>query len=131
MKNFFVQKPGIAIMVYSGDVDIMTVPFAITQPCLAEMARPEVAPWTPWFVNGWTAGYFQQFDTYTYATVKGAGHEVPGYQTLDAFNMFSRFLTTQTLSTPSDAQSPAWNKIMKDRQLKQRHMLKRFNLVRV
>jgi len=125
-EKFFVQKPGISILVYSGDVDIMTVPFAITQPCLAEMERTAVTQWGPWYVNGWTAGYFQQFDTYTYATVKGAGHEVPGYQPLNAYNMFSRFLTTQTLATDKKDQfSPSWKKIAGSRSLKQKDMLRR------
>jgi len=124
-EKFFVQKPGLAILVYSGDVDIMTVPFAITQPCLAELDRTAFSTWGPWYVNGWTAGYFQKFDTYTYATVKGAGHEVPGYQTLNAYYMFSRFLRTQTLSMDEPRTSPSWTKILKSRPLKQRDMLRR------
>jgi len=103
-EKFFVQKPGLSILVYSGDVDIMTVPFAVTQPCLAELNRPAMTEWGPWYVNGWTAGYTQRFDTFTYATLKGSGHEAPGYQPLNALAMFSRFLTKQNL-TESDSVS--------------------------
>jgi serine carboxypeptidase-like clade 2 len=127
-EDFFKQKPGLAILVYSGDIDIMTVPFAITQPCLAEMNRPMMSDWQPWFVNGWTAGYVQVFDTYTYATVKGAGHETPGYQPLSALNMFSRFLTTQSLNSPSEIkrvrETAAWGEITKNKATRQSDMLK-------
>lgn len=102
-----------------------------TQLCLATLERPLVQPWRPWKVNGQIAGYvevwtfnqrkiatkfgcflFQVYDKYTYATVKGAGHEVsekiliiqikilfkvPSYQPWSAFHMFQRFLTGQPL----------------------------------
>jgi len=96
-EQFWVQKPGFHILVYSGDLDILTCPFGETQLCLSELNRTVVAKWQPWFVNGATAGYVEQYDTYTYATVKGAGHEAPQFQPLIAFNMVSRFLTNQNL----------------------------------
>jgi len=98
-QKIFAQKPGIPVLVYSGDVDIMTVPHANTQACLAELQQTPDKQWTPWFVNGATAGYWETFDKFTYATVKGAGHEVPQYQPLTALNMFSRFLHNQTLDS--------------------------------
>ena len=57
-------------------------------------------------MNGQTAGYWEQFEqpTYTFATIKGAGHEAPQYQPLAAFNLFQRFMTTQSLSDPSQSQ---------------------------
>lgn len=99
--KFHKQKPDIEILVYSGDVDIATVPFFFTQPCLGELQAQNSIQWQPWFVNGQTAGYWEKFDLYTFATVKGGGHEAPQYQPLSAFNMFSRFLSTQTLHDPS------------------------------
>jgi len=97
-QNIFQQKPSLNILIYSGDVDIMTVPFAYTQQCLSELAGSVVSGWQPWFVNGWTAGYVEVQQQFTYATVKGAGHEVPEYQPLNAFNMFSRFLQNGNLA---------------------------------
>ena len=41
--------------------------------------------------QGQTAGYVEQFDSYTFATVKGAGHEAPEYQPLSSINMIKRF----------------------------------------
>jgi len=135
-EKFFQQKPGFAVLVYSGDIDIMTVPFATTQPCLAEMNRPATSNWQPWYVNGWTAGYVQTFDTYTYVTVKGAGHEAPGYQPLNSLNMFSRFLTTQSLNTTSSAEQQLLDKkqrlakyqLLKNRPLSQSQMLRHHNI---
>jgi len=90
--NFPKLKPGVEILVYSGDVDVATVPFPRTQQCLATLKDTQTKTWGPWYVNGATAGYWEQFSTFTYATIKGAGHEAPEYQPLSALNMFSSFL---------------------------------------
>jgi len=37
-------------------------------------------------------GYTSSAKEVTYATVRDAGHEVPSYQPLRAYDMFSRFL---------------------------------------
>lgn len=103
--KFQQQKPGLHVLVYSGDVDIATVPFPTTQEALGELINvtgaQNLVPFQPWFVNGQTAGYYEVYETHTYATVKGAGHEAPEYQPLSAFNLFSRYLNTQTLKDPS------------------------------
>ena len=39
-------------------------------------------PWTPWRRDGILLGYWEQFERYTFATVKGAGHTVPQYMPL-------------------------------------------------
>jgi len=103
--DIFRLKPKLAVLVYSGDVDIMTVPFAITQPCLVDLQGNKMRNWSPWFVNGATAGYWEVYDTYSYATIKGAGHEVPGYQPLNAFNMFTRWISKQNLEVEEAAPS--------------------------
>jgi len=96
--TFFVNKPGVKILVYSGDLDILTVPFPFTQPCLKQMNTRITVPWQPWFVNGATAGYVEQYDKITYATIKGGGHETPQYQPVSSYNMIYRFLTTGSLT---------------------------------
>jgi len=63
------------ILIYAGDVDVATVPAWYINPCLAALNQNIVSDWQPWFVNEATAGYVQEFDTFTYATLKGAGHE--------------------------------------------------------
>jgi len=96
-ESFFINKPSVKILVYSGDQDILTVPFAFTHPCIAKLSGKIVAPWQPWFVNGATAGYVEVYDKYTYATVKGAGHEVPLYQPYISYQMIYRFLQNGVL----------------------------------
>jgi len=96
--NFFDKLPGLKVLVYSGDVDIFTVPFGYTQACLAELDQDLESIWQPWFVNGATAGYYEVFEDFVYATIKGAGHESPQYQPLTSFNMFQRFTQGESLS---------------------------------
>jgi len=93
-ESIFLNKPGFQVLVYSGDLDILTVPFAFTQPCIAQLSGKPLSAWQPWFVNGATAGYVETYDKYTYATVKGGGHECPLYQPLTSFEMIYRYLTT-------------------------------------
>jgi len=102
---------------YSGDVDIFTVPFAYTSTCLMELNDIPMTQFSPWFVNGATAGYWQQFAHHTFATVKGGGHELPLYQPLSSLNLFERILKNQTLTDysnhkPSKPSSPILNQGM-------------------
>jgi serine carboxypeptidase-like clade 2 len=103
---FFKAKPGVKILVYSGDVDILTVPFAFTQPCIAQLSGKLVSDWGPWFVNGATAGYVEVYDKYTYATLKGAGHEAPQYQPLNSFELIRRFLKSGSITEEGKPSTP-------------------------
>jgi len=55
--------------------------------------------WQPWDVNGQTAGFVTHFDlgnpssSFVFATVHGAGHEVPAYRPLEALELFKKFLS--------------------------------------
>jgi len=93
------QRPDVSILVYSGDIDIATVPFVYTMPCLSELQGSPVKgrEWSPWYVNAAAVGYVEYFKEYTFATVKGAGHTVPEYQPVSAFAMASRFVASQNL----------------------------------
>lgn len=91
-REFFAKRPDFDILIYSGDVDIATVPFAFTNECLDLLDRPVTSKWQRWTVDGETAGFVEEFDRYTFATVKGAGHEVPEYQPHTSFELISRFL---------------------------------------
>eukprot|EP01103_Thecamoeba_quadrilineata_P014501 TRINITY_DN433_c0_g2_i1.p1 TRINITY_DN433_c0_g2~~TRINITY_DN433_c0_g2_i1.p1 ORF type:complete len:373 (-),score=42.52 TRINITY_DN433_c0_g2_i1:45-1163(-) len=105
-EKIFEKRSDFNILVYSGDVDVHTVPFPFTQRCLSYLQRPITDTWKPWFVNEATAGYWEVHDRFTYATVKGGGHEAPQYQTLNAFNLFSRFLQNQSLAVPDNNSAP-------------------------
>lgn len=105
--KFFDTAPDLRILIFSGDIDIDTVPHSQTQLCLSSLNRPTEQAWGPWTIQGpaipniipghvekslITAGYVEQYDSYTYATVKGAGHEVPLYQPHLAYELFKRFV---------------------------------------
>ena len=77
LEQLFTIAPSMRILYYAGDCDIATVPFAETQRCLATMNRPVTSTWRPYVVNSEVAGYVEEYDTYTWATIKGAGHEAP------------------------------------------------------
>lgn len=104
-KQLFSQRPDVRVLIFSGDVDIATVPFAGTQACLAQLNDAPKTVWGPWFVNGATAGYIEQYQHYTYATIKGAGHMCPQYQPWTTYNLWSRFLLNQNLV----GEEPHWN----------------------
>lgn len=49
--------------------------------------------WQPWHVDGQVAGYKKAFENGVYfATVHGAGHEVPMYKPAAAYAIFEAFL---------------------------------------
>jgi serine carboxypeptidase-like clade 2 len=101
MVNYYLRiirnKPGVNILVYSGDLDILTVPLGYTLPCLSQISKNIMSNWQPWFVNGVTAGYVEKYDMFTYATLKGAGHEAPLYQPVSSYQLIYRFLMNGNL----------------------------------
>jgi len=117
-KYFFEARPDIDILIYSGDVDIATVPFGITHACLSELHEVPTQVWGPWFVNGATAGYVEAFEHYTYATLKGAGHECPQYQPLTSYELILRFTTAGNLNkggpAASNGQRRTQGKVLKE-----------------
>eukprot|EP01126_Amoeba_proteus_P004269 TRINITY_DN11439_c0_g1_i7.p1 TRINITY_DN11439_c0_g1~~TRINITY_DN11439_c0_g1_i7.p1 ORF type:complete len:297 (-),score=45.89 TRINITY_DN11439_c0_g1_i7:119-904(-) len=91
------RKPSVRILIYSGLSDIYTVPFSYTMPCIYQlvfqMGAKVTIPWKLWKVNVNHVGHWKQWSNHvTYATIRGAGHEVPLYQPYSAMVMFDRFL---------------------------------------
>jgi len=87
------------VLVFSGDEDLGTVPHAITQRCLSELpSMSRTRPWTPWRRDGILLGYWEEFDRYTFATVKGAGHTVAQYMPLAGMELFDRWLRNGDLT---------------------------------
>mmetsp|Transcript_8872 Transcript_8872/g.22313 ORF Transcript_8872/g.22313 Transcript_8872/m.22313 type:complete len:488 (+) Transcript_8872:179-1642(+) len=112
-RDIFATNPSLRVLVYSGDLDVFTVPSWGTQVCLDELKDvvKMTKRWHQWTVNGATAGYYEVYDRYTYATVRGGGHEVPQFEPFTAFHLFSRFLNNQSLGEFTEdnppVQSPA------------------------
>ena len=100
---------GLKVLVFSGDGDATTCPFSGTQ--VAIMALQELPGaaitknWTAWSVNGQTAGYIERHGAaFTFATVKGAGHEAVSAQDSSAHARTRAHTCTRTC-TPAPARA--------------------------
>ncbi|XP_043693843.1 serine carboxypeptidase-like 40 [Telopea speciosissima] len=88
---------GIRVWVYSGDID-GRVPVTSTRSSLNTLRLPVNTSWYPWFVNNEVGGYtFAYKGDLTFATVRGAGHEVPSFQPLRALILIQHFLSGKNL----------------------------------
>jgi len=85
------------VLVYSGDVDAC-VPYNGSEEWTRNLGLPVSEAWRPWLVNNQVAGYVTVYsaNSFTFLTVKGAGHMVPEYQPEAALNMITRW----TAGTP-------------------------------
>ncbi|KAK3422942.1 hypothetical protein EUGRSUZ_G03292, partial [Eucalyptus grandis] len=87
----FMSK-GLRVWLFSGDTD-GRVPVTSTQRSLSKMSLRTKSPWRPWFLGGEVGGYVQVYEgDLTFATVRGAGHQVPSYQPKRALSLISHFL---------------------------------------
>eukprot|EP00698_Gefionella_okellyi_P023690 TRINITY_DN815_c0_g2_i1.p1 TRINITY_DN815_c0_g2~~TRINITY_DN815_c0_g2_i1.p1 ORF type:complete len:485 (+),score=81.51 TRINITY_DN815_c0_g2_i1:23-1477(+) len=89
-------KESIKILVYSGDVDAI-VPFTGTRLWLDQLHMTIVTPLRTWSNEQQVAGWVTGYDQLTFATVRGAGHMVPGTQPDRALAMLTRFLHGEPL----------------------------------
>ena len=77
---------GLKVLIFSGDVDVTTCPFASTQVAVQALvdAFPDagaiVQNWTAWQAPGLpgaqTVGYLETHKGFSFATIKAGGHEV-------------------------------------------------------
>ncbi|KAH9321478.1 hypothetical protein KI387_016117 [Taxus chinensis] len=89
---------GIRVLVYSGDVDSV-LPVSGTRLSINALKLKIQKSWYPW-MNGDddVAGYSIIYKGgLTFATVRGAGHEVPSYQPARALAMVKYFIAFQSL----------------------------------
>ena len=99
------------ILQYSGDAD-PCVPYIGTERWIESLNLPVSAPWRPWTVDDRVAGYVRVYDaasreqeegeqeqnnTFTFATVRDAGHMVPRYKPNEALHLFRHFLNNLPL----------------------------------
>ena len=104
---------GLKVLIFSGDVDVTTCPFASTQVAVDALSRLPggqiTRNWSSWSVYGvagnQTGGYLEEHAAFAFATVKGGGHEAPGYQPLASFELINAFtrgvLGSLTLPQPA------------------------------
>ncbi|WCJ25587.1 serine carboxypeptidase-like 25 [Euphorbia peplus] len=87
---------GLRIWVFSGDVDSV-VPVTATRYSLAKLKLATKVAWYPWYVKKQVGGWTEVYEGLTFATVRGAGHEVPLFKPRAALLMFKSFLKGQPL----------------------------------
>ncbi|KAG6436925.1 hypothetical protein SASPL_101831 [Salvia splendens] len=68
-------------------------PNLVVQNTIKDMKLPIKSSWRAWYVGGEVGGYTQVYEgELTFATIRGAGHEVPSYQPARALSLISSFL---------------------------------------
>ncbi|KAI4375277.1 hypothetical protein MLD38_013165 [Melastoma candidum] len=87
---------GLRIWVFSGDVDSV-VPVTATRYSLARLKLATKVPWYPWYVMKQVGGWTEVYEGLTFATVRGAGHEVPLFKPRAALQLFTSFLRGEPL----------------------------------
>ncbi|KAK7295454.1 hypothetical protein RJT34_18363 [Clitoria ternatea] len=87
---------GIRVWVFSGDVDSV-VPVTATRYALAQLKLSTKIAWYPWYVKNQVGGWTEVYEGLTFATVRGAGHEVPLFKPRAALQLFKSFLAGKPL----------------------------------
>ncbi|XP_017250276.1 serine carboxypeptidase 24 [Daucus carota subsp. sativus] len=91
---------GLRIWIFSGDTDSV-VPVTATRFALSHMNLTVQTRWYPWYTGGQVGGWTEVYDGLTFATVRGAGHEVPLFEPKRALIMFQTFLGGKRLPSKS------------------------------
>lgn len=87
---------GLRIWIFSGDTDSV-VPVTATRFSLNHLNLRIKTRWYPWYVDGQVGGWTEIYEGLTFATVRGAGHEVPLFQPKSAYVLFKSFLEGKQL----------------------------------
>ncbi|XP_021811396.1 serine carboxypeptidase-like 35 [Prunus avium] len=88
-------KAGLRIWIYSGDTD-GRVPVTSTRYSIKEMGLRVKQEWRAWFDGGQVAGWAETYEEgggLTFATVRGAGHQVPAFAPRQSLSLFTHFLS--------------------------------------
>jgi carboxypeptidase C (cathepsin A) len=88
------------VMVFSGDDDSICGTVG-TQSWIFDIGVNYSGSWTSWLVEDQVAGYVQQFENvgsnqFTFATVHGAGHEVPTYKPAQALKLIAAYFNSSS-----------------------------------
>ncbi|KAL3814784.1 hypothetical protein ACJIZ3_016052 [Penstemon smallii] len=90
LKEF--MSNGLRVWVFSGDTD-GRIPVTSTKNSIKHMNIPSKTSWHPWYFAGEVGGYTKVYEgNLRFATVRGAGHQVPSYQPARALSLISHFL---------------------------------------
>eukprot|EP00977_Amphora_coffeiformis_P013131 scaffold3396_cov176-Amphora_coffeaeformis.AAC.4 len=93
-------EKGLQILIYNGDADYILSHMGNSAWINQGLQLPKIQDWTPWRgSDGQVAGYLERYQTvphggsFTFLTVKGAGHMVPRDRPRHALDMFAKFIT--------------------------------------
>ncbi|XP_021887346.1 serine carboxypeptidase II-2 [Carica papaya] len=90
---------GLRIWVFSGDTDAV-IPITSTRYTIDALKLPAMSPWRAWYDDGQVGGWTQEYAGLTFASVRGAGHEVPLHKPKLALKLVTSFLSGTSLPTP-------------------------------
>ncbi|PON74314.1 Serine carboxypeptidase-like [Parasponia andersonii] len=83
---------GLRVWIFSGDTD-GRVPVTSTQYSIKKLNLSVKTSWHPWYFGGEVGGFTEVYKgDLTFATVRGAGHQVPSYQPARALSLIKHFL---------------------------------------
>jgi carboxypeptidase C (cathepsin A) len=86
------EDRNLRVLLYSGDDDSVCGPRG-TELWLRTMGWKIEEPWHPYQVDGEVAGFLRRYDNgLIFATVHGAGHEVPAFAPEAALHLFKAFI---------------------------------------
>jgi hypothetical protein len=71
---------------FSGDIDAV-VPTLGSMRWISELGWKVETKWRPYFFDGMVAGYIEERDGLTFATVRGAGHAVPQFKPAESYKL--------------------------------------------
>ncbi|KAL9424360.1 hypothetical protein AB3S75_036278 [Citrus x aurantiifolia] len=95
------MENGLRLWIFSGDTD-GRIPVTSTKNSINTMKLPIKTPWHAWYLYGEVGGYTQVYKgDITFATVRGAGHQVPSYQPKRALSLVKHFLDGSPLPNTS------------------------------
>ncbi|CAE7921766.1 SCPL34 [Symbiodinium sp. KB8] len=92
----YLMSQNLKLLVYSGDVDAI-VPITGTRTWIDALNLQTAEPWRPYMVHDQVGGFVQEYKGLTFASVRNAGHLVPGTQPARAHHMFKAFLNGKPL----------------------------------
>ncbi|XVF66998.1 hypothetical protein PTKIN_Ptkin10aG0085000 [Pterospermum kingtungense] len=88
---------GLRIWIYSGDTD-GRVPVTSTRYSINKMGLKAKEEWRAWFHKNQVGGWVETYEGgLTFATVRGAGHQVPIFAPDQSLSLFTHFLSANTL----------------------------------
>ncbi|XP_073030409.1 serine carboxypeptidase-like 40 [Primulina eburnea] len=86
------KSKGLRVWIFSGDID-GRIPVTSTLNSMKQMKLTVKTRWHPWYLAGEVGGYTEVYEgDLTFATVRGAGHQVPSYQPARALSLVMHFL---------------------------------------